>query len=78
MALLDNDSDTPMVPLETEPITTLPTEKEPTYLDVFKNRNFMKLLSGQFFSNFGDAIFRIAIQLYVYEVTLSITAMTLI
>ena len=51
---------------------------EPTYLDVFKNREFMKLLSGQFFSNFGDAVFRIAIQLYVYEITLSITSMTLI
>ncbi len=76
--LLDNDSDTPLVTLESEPITDLPTEREPTYLDVFKNRDFMKLLSGQFFSNFGDAIFRIAIQLYVYEVTLSITAMTLI
>ncbi len=55
-----------------------PENDEPTYLDVFKNKEFMKLLSGQFFSNFGDAIFRIAIQLYVYEMTLSITAMTLI
>jgi len=54
------------------------TKDEPTYLDVFKNREFMKLLSGQFFSNFGDAIFRIAIMLYVYEITLSITAMTLV
>ena len=52
--------------------------KEPTYGEVFKNKNFMKLLSGQFFSNFGDAVFRIAIQLYVYEITLSITSMTLI
>ncbi len=78
MNLLDNDTDSPMIPLETEPTTVSPTEKDPTYLDVFKNKDFMKLLSGQFFSNFGDAIFRIAIQLYVYEATLSITAMTLI
>ena len=54
------------------------SHKEPTYGEVFKNKNFMKLLSGQFFSNFGDAVFRIAIQLYVYEITLSITSMTLI
>jgi len=54
------------------------SHKEPTYGEVFKNKNFMKLLSGQFFSNFGDAIFRVAIQLYVYEITLSITSMTLI
>ncbi|MCK5141809.1 MAG: MFS transporter, partial [Candidatus Heimdallarchaeota archaeon] len=54
------------------------SHKEPTYADVFKNKNFMKLLSGQFFSNFGDAVFRVAIQLYVYEITLSITSMTLI
>ncbi|MHA1482139.1 MAG: MFS transporter [Candidatus Heimdallarchaeaceae archaeon] len=54
------------------------SHKEPTYGEVFKNKNFMKLLSGQFFSNFGDAIFRIAILLYVYEITLSITSMTLI
>ncbi len=52
--------------------------KEPTYAEVFKNKNFMKLLSGQFFSNFGDAVFRVAILLYVYEITLSITSMTLI
>ncbi|MCE7741892.1 MAG: MFS transporter [Candidatus Heimdallarchaeota archaeon] len=53
-------------------------EKEPTYLDVFKNREFMKLLTGQFFSNFGDAIFRMSIQFYVYALTGSATAMTLI
>ena len=54
------------------------SQKEPSYVEVFKNKNFMKLLSGQFFSNFGDAVFRVAIQLYVYEITLSITSMTLI
>ena len=54
------------------------SEKEATYLDVFKNFDFMKLLGGQFFSNFGDAIFRISIQFYVYYLTGSATAMTLI
>ncbi len=64
-----------------EPKITVEEEashKEPSYAEVFKNKNFMKLLSGQFFSNFGDAVFRVAIQLYVYEITLSITSMTLI
>ncbi|MHA1303184.1 MAG: MFS transporter [Candidatus Heimdallarchaeaceae archaeon] len=42
------------------------TTSEPTYADVFKNKDFVKLLSGQFFSNFGDAIYRIAIMYYVY------------
>jgi len=53
-------------------------QKEATYSDVFKNKDFMKLLTGQFFSNFGDAIFRISIQFYVYYLTGSATAMTLI
>ena len=59
-------------------VATENSRKDPSYAEVFKNKNFMKLLSGQFFSNFGDAVFRIAIQLYVYEITLSITSMTLI
>jgi MFS family permease len=80
---LDNEADNPGSSIEppaqdTVPLETRTIDKEPTYLDVFKNKDFMKLLSGQFFSNFADAIFRIAIQLYVYAVTLSITAMTLI
>ncbi len=53
-------------------------EAEPTYLDVFRNKDFMKLLSGQFFSNFGDAIFRISIMFFVYRMTGSATAMTLV
>jgi len=53
-------------------------EVEPTYLDVFKNKDFMKLLTGQFFSNFGDAIFRISIMFFVYRMTGSATAMTLV
>ena len=53
-------------------------EIESSYKDVFKNTNFVKMLSGQFFSNFGDAVFRIAIVLYVYSLTGSATQMTLI
>ncbi len=55
-----------------------PDEKDPTYMDVFKNKEFMKLLTGQFFSNFGDAIFRMSIIYYVYYLTGSATAMTLV
>ena len=81
-SLIDDDSDLIKAkePVQEISVSTdiTTTEKEPTYKDVFKNSEFMKLLSGQFFSNFGDAIFRIAIQLYVYEITLSITTMTLI
>jgi len=51
---------------------------EPSYRDVFKNKDFMRLLFGQFFSNFGDAIFRIAIIMYVYSITGSKTQMTLV
>ena len=58
--------------------TTSSPEVEPTYLDVFKNKDFMKLLTGQFFSNFGDAIFRISIMFFVYRMTGSATAMTLV
>ncbi len=54
------------------------SETESSYKDVFKNKNFVKLLSGQFFSNFGDAVFRIAIVLYVYSLTGSAAQMTLI
>ncbi|MHA1397150.1 MAG: MFS transporter [Candidatus Heimdallarchaeaceae archaeon] len=79
---MDNDGGTtqPIEPIQVEPISTEASKdtSEPTYRDVLKNRNFMKLLYGQFFSNFGDAVFRIAIQLYVYEITFSITSMTLI
>ena len=51
---------------------------ESSYKEVFKNRNFVKLLSGQFFSNFGDAIFRISIVLYVYSITGSAARMTIV
>ncbi len=56
----------------------LDIEKESSYVDVFKNRNFLKLLAGQTFSNFGDAVFRISIILYVYTLTGSATRMTLV
>lgn len=52
--------------------------KEFSFLDVFKNRNFVQLLSGQIFSDFGDAVFRISIVLYVYSLTGSTTKMTLV
>jgi MFS family permease len=53
-------------------------QNEPSYKDVFKNRDFLKLLSGQFFSNFGDAVFRISIVLYVYSITGSAARMTIV
>ena len=58
--------------------TNFETAKESSYLDVFRNRNFLKLLAGQTFSNFGDAVFRISIVLYVYILTGSATRMTLV
>ena len=54
------------------------TEIESSFKDVFRNRNFVKLLLGQTFSNFGDAVFRISIVLYVYSITGSKTEMTLV
>jgi len=53
-------------------------ENESSYRDVFKNKNFVKLLSGQLFSNIGDAVFRIAIVLYVYSLTGSAAQMTFV
>lgn len=52
---------------------------EISYTMVLRNREFVKLLSGQFFSNFGDAILQIAIYLYVYSFTgdLSLTTTVL-
>ncbi len=52
--------------------------EESSFKDVFKNKNFVKLLFGQTFSNFGDAVFRISIVLYVYSFTGSKTEMTLV
>ncbi len=78
---MDDESGSVLVK-DTETTSEEPTdrkaEKDPSYLDVFKKREFMKLLTGQFFSNFGDAIFRMSIQFYVYALTGSATAMTLI
>ncbi|MHA2357741.1 MAG: MFS transporter [Candidatus Heimdallarchaeaceae archaeon] len=53
-------------------------ESESSYKEVFKNKEFVKLLTGQIFSNFGDAVFRIAIVLYVYSLTGSAAQMTLV
>ncbi len=56
----------------------LELKEESSFLDVFKNKHFMKLLAGQTFSNIGDAVFRISIVLYVYSITGSATKMTLV
>ncbi len=53
-------------------------ENESSYRDVFRNKEFVKLLSGQLFSNIGDAVFRIAIVLYVYSLTGSAAQMTFV
>ena len=53
-------------------------QDESSFKDVFRNRDFVKLLFGQTFSNFGDAVFRISIVLYVYSLTGSKTEMTLV
>jgi len=53
-------------------------ENESSYKDVFRNKEFVKLLTGQLFSNIGDAVFRIAIVLYVYSLTGSAAQMTLV
>lgn len=49
---------------------------EAGFIDVLKNRDFTKLLGGQFFSNAGDAILQIAIYLYVLEFTGSLAVTT--
>ena len=54
-----NDDNDPVLSTETLPSkenSTVEKTEEATYLDVFKNKEFMKLLTGQFFSNFGDAV----------------------
>ncbi len=56
----------------------LELKEESSFSDVFKNKNFVKLLAGQTFSNIGDAVFRISIVLYVYSITGSATKMTLV
>lgn len=53
-------------------------EAESSYRDVFRNKEFVKLLSGQLFSNVGDAVFRISIVLYVYSITGSAAQMTFV
>ncbi|MHA1466370.1 MAG: MFS transporter, partial [Candidatus Heimdallarchaeaceae archaeon] len=53
-------------------------EDESSYRDVFRNKEFVKLLSGQLFSNIGDAVFRISIVLYVYSLTGSAAQMTFV
>lgn len=45
---------------------------EVSFADVFHNKDFTKLLAGQFFSNFGDGVLRISLLLYVFSFTGSI------
>lgn len=49
-----------------------------SFSDVFQNKDFIKLLSGQFFSNFGDGILRISLFLYVFSFTDSIFLTTIV
>ena len=53
--------------------------EEISYTQVLKNKEFMKLLGGQFFSNFSDAILQVSILIYVYSFTgdLSVTTTVL-
>ncbi len=49
-----------------------------SFSDVFQNKDFVKLLSGQFFSNFGDGVLRISLFLYVFSFTDSIFLTTVV
>jgi len=50
----------------------------PTFTEVLRNKHFVRLLAGQFFSNIGDAVLRVALLLYVYSFTGSLSTTTLI
>ncbi|MHA1911338.1 MAG: MFS transporter [Candidatus Kariarchaeaceae archaeon] len=52
---------------------------EISYKAVLRNKNFVKILLGQFFSNFADNVLRTAILMYVYDLTgdLAITTITI-
>ncbi|MCE7737584.1 MAG: MFS transporter, partial [Candidatus Heimdallarchaeota archaeon] len=54
------------------------TRDSVSFTDVFKNKDFTKLLTGQFFSNLGDGVLRISLLLYVFSFTGSIFQTTLI
>lgn len=54
------------------------TEEEISYRMVLSNKDFTKILIAQIGSNFGDALLRIALLLYIYDVTGSLTLTTLI
>ncbi|MCG3217406.1 MAG: MFS transporter, partial [Candidatus Heimdallarchaeota archaeon] len=71
---------------ETQDGSVIPEEKiigdeteEISYKAVLKNKNFVKILLGQFFSNFADNILRTAILMYVYDITgdLALTTVTI-
>lgn len=68
---------------ETNELSALVTDEreeveEVSFAMVLKNRDFVKLLSGQIFSNIGDAMLRASILLYVYSITLSESTTTLV
>ena len=54
-------------------------EEEISYKAVLRNKNFVKILLGQFFSNFADNVLRTAILMYVYDITgdLALTTLTI-
>ena len=71
---------------ETQNGSVIPKEKvigdeteEISYKAVLKNKNFVKILLGQFFSNFADNVLRTAILMYVYDITgdLALTTVTI-
>jgi MFS family permease len=51
---------------------------EVSFRQVLRNKDFTKLLAGQFFSNFGDNMFRVVILLHVYSLTGDLSLTTLV
>ena len=51
------------------------TERSASYLDLFRNRNYVLLFIGQLISYSGDALSRVALPLYVYQITDNIHAL---
>ncbi|MHA2248961.1 MAG: MFS transporter [Candidatus Kariarchaeaceae archaeon] len=53
-------------------------KEEVSFRKVLQNRDFVKLLSGQFFSNFADNVFRVIILLHIYSLTGDLSLTTLV
>ena len=51
---------------------------EVSFRQVLRNKDFTKLLAGQFFSNFGDNMFRVVILLHIYSLTGDLSLTTLV